>query len=333
MQQHRSPAAIPWIFPILLAFVTPPALAPQREAGARVAPAPERAAVGPAEALEGDPCLEEGLLGRFYEERCARLRRVYVDFLELGILERPGGAVLRYDFDEVTRPLSLDELPTESELSVAVRLVISEVGADRMLASRFALMEAVGIIATVDHRLDPAYHDPEDRPESPDFPGCGPEGTFATCAEPSEYYGLLGWRGLDPGKGYPPQLLEEAVDQAVIAWYLWREELVEDPTDGAVSYVHRCGGAAYGEPTWRCDAHMGRPARDIPGANPHTGPIVFRAPTQWLDSRGWYALSTVAIVPYESWEAADWELEEAADAVVDAESSDDPRLSPASRSR
>lgn len=268
-------------------------------------PAKRAPELGPAAAVEGDPCLALGPTARWTEPACARLRRVFVDLDALDLPARRGGRMLQYDLQMVTRPLSPEELALEDELSVAVRLILSEVGADRLLDSRLGWIEAVGILATVDHRLDPAFHDPEERPESPDFPGCGREGTFASCADPVEYLGMQTWRALDPGKGYPPDLLEAAADRAVLSWYLWRSGLVEDPTGGAVSYVHRCGGAAYGEPTWRCDGHMGRPRGDIPGANPHTGPIVFRAPAAWRQNKGWYSLSTAEIVHYEPWSHAD----------------------------
>jgi hypothetical protein len=226
---------------------------------------------------------------------CDDVRDFFVDLSPLG---RPDGVWLSYSYAEVTAPRTAEELAYESELSLAVRLIISEVGADRMLASDLALMESIGILYTVDNRLDPVIYNPENRSNAPIFPGCGPDGTFYTCSNAQQYLGMATWRALDPASSYDPELLEEAVDLAVLAWYLQERGLVADPTEQATNYVHRCGGAAYGEPTWRCDAHLGRPAQDIPGANPHTGPIVFKAPVRFLENRGHYIVDISRFIDY-----------------------------------
>lgn len=241
-----------------------------------------------ADRLLVDPC-EPGPIGAPADPSCASKRHVFVDYSALGV-DRPGGEWITYDFEEVTRPVLPHDLPRESELSLAVRLIISEVGADRLLANATGFDEAVGILYTVDNRLDPLVYNPENRPEAPVFPGCGPEGTWGTCANPEQYLGMATWRALDPSSRYPAELLAAAVDKAVVAWFLQDKRLVPDITGGATNYVHRCGGAAYGEPTWRCDGHLGRPDRDIPGGEPFTGPIVFKAPTTFLERFGFYGL-------------------------------------------
>ncbi|MFT5681672.1 MAG: hypothetical protein ACI8RZ_002578 [Myxococcota bacterium] len=221
-------------------------------------------------------------------------------FVDLAPLGRPDGVWLSYDYAEVTGPISADDLAHESELSLAVRLIISEVGADRMLQSDLALMESIGILYTVDNRLDPTVYNPENRPSAPVFPGCGPDGSFYTCTNAQQYLGMSTWRALDPAAHYNPEMLEDAVDLAVLAWYLQERDLISDPTEQATNYVHRCGGDAYGLPTWRCDAHLGRPARDIPNANPHTGPIVFKAPARYLERRGYYVVEISRFIDYSS---------------------------------
>jgi hypothetical protein len=227
------------------------------------------------------------------------LREVFVDPEALGLADLPGGTILRYDYHTVTRQLSGTELLFEDELSLAVRLIISEVGADRLLANRYGLLEAIGILYTVDNRLEWEVYNPLDQPKAPAYEGCGPDGEFATCANPEQYLGMATWRALDPSSRYRPELLEAAVDRAVLAWWLQETRLVEDFTSGATVYVHRCGGAAYGLTTHHCDRHLGRPKRDVPGANPFTGPLVFRAPEAWLPRRGFYSLYISGVVDWQ----------------------------------
>ena len=238
-------------------------------------------------------------------EGCLDRREVFVDTASFGVPGQPGGLWLSYDYDAVTRPLTPAELRAEpDELSLAVRLIISEVGADRLMFNRFGALEAIGILYTVDNRLQPEVYDPLDVPAAPVFEGCGRRGSFASCANPEQYLGMSSWRALKPTSRYRPALLEAAVDRAVVAWWLQENGLVEDFTLGATNYVHRCGGAAYGLTTPHCDGHLGRPRRDVPGADPHTGPIVFRAPATWLHRRGYYSLYESVHVDYAPW----WDL-------------------------
>lgn len=234
-------------------------------------------------------------------EGCADRRSVFVNTAALGIPGQPGGVWLSYDYEQITRPLSEAELLHEPELSLAVRLVISEVGADRLLYNRFGLLEAIGILYTVDNRLDRDVYDPLAVATAPVFEGCGAAGSFATCANADQYLGMATWRALSPRSRYRPALLEAAVDRAVIAWWLQENALVDDFTHGATNYVHRCGGAAYGMTTHHCDGHLGKPRRDVKGANPFTGPIVFRAPEAWLARRGFYSLYETVHVDYAPW--------------------------------
>jgi hypothetical protein len=260
--------------------------------------------------LVADPCGGAG--------PCLSERQVFVDYGALGIEGMAGGEWISYDYDEVTRPVTAQELPDESEISLAVRLIVSEVGADRLLVNRYALLESIGILYSVDNRLDRKVANPQDRAEAPDFPGCGEGGTFGSCANPQQYLGMATWRALNPTLRYDDAVLEEAVDVAVLAWWLQEHGYVGDFTEGATNYVHRCGGAAYGMTTWHCDAHVGNTRRDdVPGANPFTGPIVFKAPTVYQDGRGFYGLYESRRLEYDPW----WDLEvvESDDALADAD--------------
>lgn len=235
---------------------------------------------------------------------CASAREVFVDYEALGIPEQTGGEWLSYDLTAVTRALSYAELQDEPEISLAVRLVLSEVGADRLLANRYGVLEAVGILYTVDNRLTPNVYNPEDRARVPIFPGCGPEGSFASCANAEQYLGMASWRALDPGSRYDPGLLEAATDVAVVSWWLQERGLVPDFTEGATNYTHRCGDAGYGLTTHHCDRHMGRPRMDVKGANPFTGPLVFRTPEVFSERRGHYTLYVSRWVDYDPWWSA-----------------------------
>lgn len=232
---------------------------------------------------------------------CDTTRDVFVDYDALGVEGRTGGEWLSYDFATVTRRINEDDLLAEPELSVAVRLIISEVGADRLLANRYGLLEAVGILYTVDNRLDDRVYNPLDRPRAPIFPGCGPDGAFASCANAQQYLGMSTWRALDPASRYGPDILEAAADVAVVAWWLEDNQLIPDFTGGATNYVHRCGDLGYGLTTDHCDRHLGRPRGDVKGANPYTGPLVFRSPEVFLDRRGHYSLTVSRWVDYAPW--------------------------------
>jgi hypothetical protein len=290
------------------------ASAPSIEPSAALLSSPTDAPALHSEGIPGDAsCLSDA--------GCPFARELFVDFDRFGVEGRRGGQWITYDYDEVTRAVSTAQLLEESELSLAVRLIVSEVGADRLLVNRNAMLEAIGILYTVDNRLDPVGYNPENRPEAPLFPGCGPQGTFASCANAQQYLGMATWRALNPAGGYDERVLEAATDVAVTAWWLQENGFIPDFTQGATSYVHRCGDAAYGQPTTACDAHLGRPAGDIRGGNPFTGPIVFKAPGPWT-THGHYALVEVRQIEYDPW----WDASAAGDALADLE---DAELAPA----
>ena len=56
------------------------------------------------------------------------------------------------------------------------------------------------------------------------------------------------------------------------------------------------GGAAYGESTRYCDGADEIP--DLPGADPVTGPALFRGPGDFLPGRGYYSGVEYARVDY-----------------------------------
>jgi hypothetical protein len=236
-----------------------------------------------------------------YAATTATVREIFVDYDALGAPGRVGGEWLTYDLHEVTRSVTKAELYDESELSVAVRLIISEVGADRLLVNRYGIIEAVGILYSVRNRLDSNQTNPLDVAQAPNFPGCGPGGDFRSCSNAQQYLGMDTWRALDPARRYPSEMLAAAVDLAVLAWWLERTDLVLDPTGGATSYVHRCGGEGYGLPTYSCDGTTGygRRSDDVKGADPHTGPLVFRAQEAWLKRRGYYSQYQSRWIDYE----------------------------------
>lgn len=265
-------------------------------------------------ALNALPCATEAA--------CPGLRHLELDPVGLGLEALPGLVPVVYDPEPLVGPVSAEELPYEDPLSLAVRLIISEVGADRLVYSRFGLLEAVGILYTVHNRLDRAVYDPLEMPTAPAFPGCGPGGDFGSCANPEQYLGMATWRALHPARHYDPAVLDSAVELAVTAHVLVERGWMPDFTEGATNYVHRCGAAGYGRTTHHCDAHLGRPERDIAGANPHTGPTVFRAPERWRASRGWYTLYESRWVDFDPWwppeHSEAWDQWQAAQAELDA---------------
>jgi hypothetical protein len=71
-------------------------------------------------------------------------------------------------------------------LGITVRLLLSEVGPERLVESVFGLNEAIGILFTVTNRLDALLATPQRIEGAPFFPGCGPGGDFRTCADPEQ---------------------------------------------------------------------------------------------------------------------------------------------------
>ncbi len=217
---------------------------------------------------------------------------------------------IRYALDPAVGEVSARDLSALPEWAYAVRLLLSESGSHRLAQARWGILEALGILETVDNRLDPAAWNPAGVRGASAWPGCrrtpsastSPEAAaaaFKTCANPGQYFGLKQRRALAPREAVPEARLLPAVDVAVAAWWLRREGLVAGVAGGATSFVHRCGGAAYGASTARCD---GKPAPDgtpdPAGAERRSGPIVFFGPSRFDRSRGRYLMTTLAAVDY-----------------------------------
>jgi len=229
----------------------------------------------------------------------ADVRTFFADLTPLNT-ERDG-VWITYDLGAVTRRVRRAEMPAEPELSVAVRLALSEVGPHRLLESRYGVLEAAGIYESVYNRMDPAVYNPQGAERVAIFEGCGDEGAFGTCANPDQYLGLRMPIARNPGDD--PRTTQ-AVDQAVLAWWLLQQGILEDVTQGATNFVHRCGGAAYGRVTMACDGK----GTDVPGAKSTTGPILFKAPGELR--RGYYRVEPTVAIDYDlstsPWAEGEW---------------------------
>ena len=217
--------------------------------------------------------------------------------------------LVTYDLEAALRPMRARDLDGQPGWVVAVRLALSEVGAGRLVDNRWGTVEALGVMQTVRNRLDPAVWNPEGLDVRP-WPGCEPaepgaltdpsgfDAAFAACADPDQYLGLRLPRALRPrATTRDAETLTAAVDRAVEAWWLLRHDLVGDITGGATSFVHRCGGTAYGRPTQYCDRDPD-PA-DIEGATSHTGPLVFKGPTVYAPDKRLYRMQITRVVDHE----------------------------------
>jgi hypothetical protein len=206
------------------------------------------------------------------------------------------GAVepIAYDYTEVTRSIELSQMAHESDVSIAVRLLLGEVGPSRLVNNENGFEEAVGILDSVKNRMDPAAYNPEGKARFRGFPGCGPEGSLQACVNPRQYLGIQSVRALRPTHRIRPEILEAAVDRAVLAWWLVETGTARGVSNGATSFVHRCGGTAYGLTTDYCDGR----GKDMAGAQGTTGPLVLKGPGEFLPSRGHYALVERAKVDY-----------------------------------
>jgi hypothetical protein len=229
---------------------------------------------------------------------------VTLDRLPFGDLN--GTLLLNYTPNELLRKVSASELPNIDEASIAVRLIISEVGADRLIESQHGLEEAIAILHTIGNRLTTTAFDPDNANITP-YEGCGPAGSIGTCANPHQYLGMATRRALKPLESYNRDTVIEAADIALLAWNLYQTETIEDFTGGATVYVHRCGGTAYGQTTYHCDGTTARGIVDTQGANPHTGPMILSAPVStangggdYLRSNGYYNIRHSHQVDYET---------------------------------
>ncbi|MCB9744699.1 MAG: hypothetical protein H6741_26940 [Alphaproteobacteria bacterium] len=265
-RQHLLPALALLVFLLGLSWPSSPAASP-----------------GPAPSPLEHVCLQL--------QACEGLRWLQLD---LDALELPGASGQRrlaYDPAALTRTLRPDELAASGPESVAVRLVLSEIGVDRLLDNTHGLQEAVALLQLVRNRLTPDVADPLHAQGYRPYPGCDQD--FVACANPRQFLALATRRALAPAELHAPARLIPAVDLAVIAWRLVRGHEVDDLSAGATQFVHRCGGAAYGAPTSACD----EPAERARGASAHDGPMLLRAPVS-LSPRGHYRLSEVARIPY-----------------------------------
>ncbi len=230
---------------------------------------------------------------------CREPRRVIVP--EVVVESHGYPKTLVYDYREVVEPLTIEDLGEIHDLSLSVRLILGEVGADRLLLNRYGPIEAMAILYSIDNRRDPSSYNPDQQPGAPLFPGCAPEMPRSRCADPKEYLGLTSRRALRPADVYAPSVLRAAADRAAMVWWLKERGWASDPTSGATSFVHRCGGEGYGETTKHCDGHVGDPDDDTPGAEPSTGPLVFKGPKRWDDERGVYRLGVTGWVDHDPW--------------------------------
>lgn len=204
---------------------------------------------------------------------------------------------IAYDLHAATADLPMTQLATAPDWVVATRLLLGEMGSHRLADAEHAVREAVAILQTVTNRLDPEAWNPDGRARLRPWPGCDDDGTFATCAHPGQYPGLGQPRARAPLRSkVPTERLHRALDTAIVAWWLVENGHVPDVTHGAVSFVHRCGGKAYGAPTTRCDRRPDVP--DVAGADPFTGPLVLKGPGAFDPSRRHYGLTETARVDY-----------------------------------
>ena len=199
-----------------------------------------------------------------------------------------------YDYREVTRTITPVQLAKESDVSISVRLLLGEVGPSRLVGSAHGLDEALAILDSIANRRDPAAWNPDGRARFAGYPGCGMDESFATCANPEQYLGLRGKRALAPAIHIEAELLEAAVDRAVLAYWLVETGVARGAAKGATSFVHRCGGAAYGLSTDHCDGV----GDDVPGAEPTKGPLVMRGPGKFLRHLGHYSLVDRSVIDY-----------------------------------
>lgn len=211
-----------------------------------------------------------------------------------------------YDLEAALEPRTTRTVRAAPAWLVATRLVLGEVGNGRLAKGRWGTVEAVGVLQTVFNRLDEDTWNPLGIPNLGGFPGCDAphddlDAAFVSCAEPAQYFGLTKARGLRPARYGRDATVLEAVDRAVAAWVLARHVRVDDLTGGATMYVHRCGGLAYGDSTPHCDRDPTTP--DTRGANPHTGPIVFKRPIDFHPTRRFYTVTLSAVVDYEPGDA------------------------------
>lgn len=226
-----------------------------------------------------------------------------------GVPNMSGVIWIEYDYEEATRPVTKEELPNLSEESVAIRLIVSEVGADRLVTNRNGLLEGVGICWTVENRLIEEVYRPGPQPQRP-YGGGGESGTFISAATSgTQFTGLNTSMGLDPrafSSGYVSEGdFKRALDIAAVAYEMQSgnnpagleiPDITKGATVGAVEYRHQCGPPGedvYGEYAPSCD----EPAEIAAGADPYKGPLVFKAkdPRNYNEEGGYYGLMETGV--------------------------------------
>jgi RHS repeat-associated protein len=223
-------------------------------------------------------------------------RYVTFDLGQLRISGLRGVVSLNYNYAEVTKKISKEELGSQREFAIAVRLIIGEVGADRLVANKYGIHEGIGILNAVRNRLNPDIYDPESRGVRP-YSGCGESGSFTSCVVVGaavQYPGILTQRGLNPRAKYKENILGPVADRATIAYYVYSRGV--DNTNGATEYRHRCGppgSVSYNRETYYCDKEPN--PDDIPGSDPYSGPLRFLGPKRFLPSKGFYGLDYTGV--------------------------------------
>lgn len=247
-------------------------------------------------ALLPGPAFADGLVVESAEATDAlpTTRTLHIDLAPY--VGRPTVKTLTYDLDLVIGRRSRNDLDELPEWAYAVRLLLSEMGGRRLVDNRNALREAAGILETIDNRRDPVLWNPEAIINLRHWPGCSPDSSFQECANPDQYRGLRQPRALYPKQYFRNEDLAAMVDRAVQAWWLHEHGHLEGIAMGATSFVHRCGGEAYGRSTRYCDGNPDTP--DIPGSSTRHGPIAFKGPSRFDPARGFYRLGTFATVDY-----------------------------------
>jgi hypothetical protein len=191
---------------------------------------------------------------------------------------------VQYPYQDYLLQTSGTEWANLSQAEVGFRLVLGEVGAERLLKNQYALAEGVGVVYTVYNRLNPAVYDPQEKGVWA-YAGCGPGGSFVSCAtaniEGDYQYDAMGTAAaLDPRSvltsnpffgTYGEEKLAEAADVAFAAYYLAANQVVPDPTGGAVQFAHN---------------------------PPATGPAIFYAASVFDPEVGNYAPTESKRIPY-----------------------------------
>jgi hypothetical protein len=252
----------------------------------------------PAYAADSVPAVESPDQGAPYAlpidetdpEGWATPREVFVD--TSGFTGVPGGDTVVYDLDLIVSSIRLSQVDDLPPWAVAVRLLLAEVG-DRVVHSRYGLVEAVGVVQSIQNRLDRNAWNPDGVSGIRPWPGCG-GGDFHACVNDQQYQGLSMPHSLTPLNGVRNrERLYELVDAAVSAWWIAENGYVDDVTNGGTAFVHRCGGAAYGQARFNCDGR-----NDVSGAQANTGPIVFRGAGEYSRSLGRYELIVTRTIDF-----------------------------------